>query len=1079
MPYLQNEIAQAQAKLAAAERELADATARLGELSRARDASVAQLTALRQRVADLTGQRDNLSAELARLNSDLAVTLAEADAAQRTVNDLEQRISNLEVNQPQPPEPEPDRKPPFSPAAWREYLEALAAWQAQLDQLRQARDEAAAQVVTLRQRVGQIISERDRRSAELEGINAELASAQANVDAAQRGLNEFGAKLEQARQVQNTALARADTARASIIQLTNLSNEVDREPMNRRELESAAAVLGARLEELRQAIEGARNQIRWNDERIKAWTAERGGKQTEIGMLNSEILRLQKEIANLSSQITAAQKERQAAEAALAAAATAINEHQLERPIAWWSGRPDPVDVKTYKELLAEWEASLEKLRQAHNQAVDRIVAAGNQLRDLPSLRNQSEAQLSALNNRVAALHAEVGALNNQVTVAQSETQAANAQIADLTPRAEEYRLARETATAALLGKLPTELPIVLLPVRLETRFSLGPNGPELLLRMYTDAHGVNTHEPGLTEEEESWGRHFWAQTAAAGTSEAQKRLAWQQLAERFGPERAAWIARSLDSASPSNVARRSGSWTRAPETSVLPDRWVAIGYRNGRPTLTAWGDPIPLEPLPVGPSPQAGAGSDPLTGNAGMRWMIDFDAAVGVGMGLRIPLTAEQADQGFERLIVVGVKAALNETASTERLKLLLDAQHYTSGLAFVPQNTPTNNTRAASSGYSSDDSDYESAYRIELGAPLIQAGDGSDGEVTARALGIEATFFAHTRFADGVEQRDSRAMNTALWYATGGPFLKQMQAIAPSDAAITQVRQHFIDYVRGRGPLPALRIGNQPYGLLPVTSFDRWAASDSDIESPIVESLRALQNTWRGLGVQAPRAGRGADMITLLMQEATSCSYVVRSFQENASISGLLTLPRPPVQPNNRTDEGLLEPNYIQLLRESSLAAIDAETYPQWPGAKNAPRPQPLLYLLLRHAALQLLGNAAPDPERDAFLQSLDYLKLRPAGALRSLTAETLDLCSYRIDAWVTSLATRRLEQLRQRKPEGIRLGGYGWVEDLVPRKGGGAPAGSEGFVQAPSLAHAATAAVLRSGYLTHKQNSCPPRA
>ena len=71
---------------------------------------------------------------------------------------------------------------------------------------------------------------------------------------------------------------------------------------------------------------------------------------------------------------------------------------------------------------------------------------------------------------------------------------------------------------------------------------------------------------------------------------------------------------------------------------------------------------------------------------------------------------------------------------------------------------------------------------------------------------------------------------MNTALWQATWGYFLFQMLgADATSerplkDEDIAWARSHFIDYVRAGGPLPALRIGKQPYGVLPVTSLSAW---------------------------------------------------------------------------------------------------------------------------------------------------------------------------------------------------------------------------------------------------------------
>jgi hypothetical protein len=136
----------------------------------------------------------------------------------------------------------------------------------------------------------------------------------------------------------------------------------------------------------------------------------------------------------------------------------------------------------------------------------------------------------------------------------------------------------------------------------------------------------------------------------------------------------------------------------------------------------------------------------------------------------------------------------------------------------------------------------------------------------------------------------------------------------------------------------------------------------------------------------------------------------------------------------------------------------------------------------------------DVAPDVrEFAAFLRALDYLAGRPSAALGRALAETLDLCSHRFDAWATSFATKRLEWLRGRNASGIYLGGYGWVEDLAPttRLRATPPtvdppqtqsppelepplsvsSGNQGYVHAPSLAHATTAAILRSGYLSHR--------
>src|SRR4029453_18221511 len=53
--------------------------------------------------------------------------------------------------------------------------------------------------------------------------------------------------------------------------------------------------------------------------------------------------------------------------------------------------------------------------------------------------------------------------------------------------------------------------------------------------------------------------------------------------------------------------------------------------------------------------------------------------------------------------------------------------------------------------------------------------------------------------------------------------------------------LRAHFINCVRADGPLPAVRIGRQPYGVLPVTTLAAWPAGDR------AERLAALLRSLR----------------------------------------------------------------------------------------------------------------------------------------------------------------------------------------------------------------------------------------
>src|SRR5215212_7926617 len=96
------------------------------------------------------------------------------------------------------------------------------------------------------------------------------------------------------------------------------------------------------------------------------------------------------------------------------------------------------------------------------------------------------------------------------------------------------------------LGPMPAaDLPVALLPVRLETRYMRHPQGVELLVRIYPDDIHIDTHEPALTADEQTSGQAFWEQTWRAGMGDdeaasTRRRQAWAQLAQRFGAERAA-----------------------------------------------------------------------------------------------------------------------------------------------------------------------------------------------------------------------------------------------------------------------------------------------------------------------------------------------------------------------------------------------------------------------------------------------------------------------------------------------------------------------------------------------------------
>lgn len=860
---------------------------------------------------------------------------------------------------------------------------SAASYDAQQQTALQAAASYRTQAQPLRDRLAQL-------NPQLSGVPA----LQSQIASTTATINSLGPQIAAKEAAIVTAQANVTATRQPYDQMVALAAAVAQTPLDRPALQQAAATLAAQLEAMLAAQTAARTRETDATRRGVVVTAVRDQRQLELNGVIADRTAAQTEMNTLGNQVNAKLADIQAREANLATMLEQIDDARNDRPVY-----ADYNNAQEFAAARAMYWDNLEGMQEAYETELAAMLSARQELVTLQSAYTQAQSRWLGLDTRVTGVQNAVNVLNSQRNTLVTEAQTAQAEATALEPAIGEFRVARETATARLLGMLGSGLPILFFPVRLETRLTAAN---QLLVRIYPDDIHADSHEPELTAEERTWRQHFLQATTAASSNEGLKKAAWQQLATRFGPARAAWVAQAPEPAAGSTP--RPASWTRAAHSEVMPDRWVILGYQSGRLSLTAWSGPRVPDPLPVGPSPAAPVSrTDPFQ-DPGIAWMVDFNAAVQAGMALSIPLNTQQAQQGFDRLIVLGLKGFLaskdewlpaDAQEATTRLVRLLDAQHYTRGLAFIPQNTPTNNTGQEAAGYASLDPLDEQLYLVERGPALIQAGDGSDGTLAATVLGLNLATFAHVSQANGREQDDARLSNVALWPILQSYFLEAILA-APAASASAD---HFAAFVRGRGPLPSLRIGNQPYGLLPVTSLARWFSQPGQEDASLAPRLHGLRPVWRLFGERAFQAARNGNVAHILAQQPDACRYLIRGV-----------------------------------------------------GSVN------------RNGELPATAVVAP------FAARLSSLSSRPPATLQALVTETLDLGSFRLDAWITSLATRRLLNLRLAGSSGIHLGSYGWIEDFRPA----APVvtgTSQGYLQAPSLAQAATAAILRSGYLAHQ--------
>ncbi|MFH9725842.1 hypothetical protein ACH4M4_23185 [Streptomyces sp. NPDC017254] len=815
---------------------------------------------------------------------------------------------------------------------------------------------------------------------------------------------------------------------------------------------------------------------------------------------------------------------------------------------------------------------------------------------------------------------------------------------------------------APLLADLDPEVPLLLLPVRLETRVRREEGRDRLLVRIFPDDIHVESHEPHPTAGEVQQGRRYWRTVWRAGRSENadgdRARLllaAWGQLSGALGARRARWLVRLLtpvsDTRPPSPlpdsapepepawpvVPVRGRGWNRAATASTLPDLFVVRAYQGDVLVGEKEGEPVP-DVVQIGPDPDAVPAPDGPHLDPELLWLTKFSEAERKGLAVTVPLDREGYAPAREplltRVVAFGVSGSLGPEASAERLTRLLSGRDGDGEAEFVRQGTATNNTR---DGVGSTPAPPDVDRLLGAAGPAAAPDEWANSARVATAFGVPVSALTALPGADEPEQADARALQMAVWSATGDFYLDELLEKDRGGVELTVdrawLRRHYFENVRARGPLPVLRLGRQPYGLLPVTATARWQPDEHEppglkglhrvlgvlrpfwevgvrslprvggrdqagetlqLPKPERDVLRALGmapvsrtvsvrsvqggllacfkdlslgmsgisfagtgfcvgdtpedrhsqalNTALGIGyrprishqingaatrlwlpyvrpAQLPEGTDPADeligfldavverfellKLTVRKEEARTLLEALLRHTANLEYGRAASGVRDPetLWPRLRSADTLLNPAHelntlsgAKLLgRTFTLGKIMALPAPTTGTDGGADRDMTVYRTVLaarasmagqvldaanrRNGVLTLLGTERPWSVRLAEIDAaLQYLARRvntwrereedPFAAMERLLGECLDLVSHRLDAWIGSLPTARLRALRGRRPTGVQLGAYGWVENLspldVPR--------SRGWVLAPSLPQAATAAVLHSGNLSH---------
>lgn len=342
--------------------------------------------------------------------------------------------------------------------------------------------------------------------------------------------------------------------------------------------------------------------------------------------------------------------------------------------------------------------------------------------------------------------------------------------------------------------------------------------------------------------------------TTDAGSS------AFSWLADAVGGGRASWLCRKFPP-----IESAEGVWsTQWPNEVRDPDSPPFRSQVIGLPTkLEIWmargGQASELVA-------SMNIDKDALSPEPGYQreWLTKFSKAKEVGLAAEIPLGSIADDIDVIYVVGIGDEDPANMVAAHRDAGALSVLQ------AGIPTNSvpdhPTPDLRP----------DTEQWWNLAMGevdpsSNLISLALTGD---LLRLGGLPGDGHDH--------QSTQRTLVEALWPGLWGTTTKRLWGFDASSVA--EVRDWASVNLLPEGPLPAIRIESQPYGLLPVSHWKEWVAGTHDppIEAKLLPSWRKLLDFAAKCGeLDGPHTdtGESSALTRRLSRTATSGDYAVRN--------------------------------------------------------------------------------------------------------------------------------------------------------------------------------------------------------
>ena len=494
------------------------------------------------------------------------------------------------------------------------------------------------------------------------------------------------------------------------------------------------------------------------------------------------------------------------------------------------------------------------------------------------------------------------------------------------------------------------------------------------------------------------------------------------------------------------NYEKKSDKDFEIPETSFLPNKFVFIGESvdssGKKKDYIAYSNEVKRDKIALSINPKEAklysvAGND-LKMPESMRWMVDYGAAVNVGMAITVEIDTNV--NSFNYIYVLGVKSSM--TIRDDLLNLFNGHNYFGKSLWMLDPRVATN---IVDDNLPEDQGNLEKRCRYEvevLGKYINEKVEEStnDAALLFKRLGVDYNgCVGHIYNFDSNRNAETKNAYEILWkklYPDYDPKTVISNKSVVEKASVTNlVGKFFIEHVRATGNVPSVVIGNLPYGIFPISVYEKLKdlllSKGGNFAVSLLNDLILLGKKWEELSKNAKRLsslkGENAEQNYLTMAGQTPYSV---SFVQRDELQSALIEKNDPTLTNGKW-------SILNFLFDSA-------------GCRNQP---------LKNT------DRIYNIEKSDLVKELEkiYGKVKAV----NYVTEFMDLLTYRIDAWFSGL----LDFILSKKCEMAQIGAYGWIFDLKEKNKKTSNEDQNHFIVAPSIQHALSAAVLRSAYLKSK--------